>query len=602
MANSVSIDFEAWFQELLVTCAKHQIVKRPFMLDRIPVGNKAPQAAAFFGLRMRILIFAVFSTLVPALLFGWISYYKTHELLLNQAAQEFNEALTRSQHRLDEWLLEKLEDLSVFSRSFVLVDNLTQHLEPSSAEQQSSLSPPLPPDQQILEFLQLVQVQVPDYRSLLVLDTAGSLVSQYPESGIPSEVYGDWAGRLQPGSEIISEHRTGSDSSTVGLALGVSIVSSSQTEIGVLLTEIPILRLVPVLKASAGSEAEILLAQSNGSVLLSNFGLIYDSEPEFVPGKQATAPMPPTALQRYRNYRGVDVVGLAIPLARLPWSLVIEKPYQSIFQDVDRLRDYSLLLTLALLAGFGLLAFLVSQSVLLPLKRLTEAAAKVAQGDLNTRLETVSRDELGLTMTVFNDMVERLRANRDELQRISVTDSLTGLYNKKQIMEALNLQLERFRRSGSEFSLLMIDVDHFKRINDQQGHLAGDAALQQTGQILRGVLRSIDLAGRYGGEEFLIILEQTGARQALDTAERMRAICQQSELLYENKRIGFTVSIGVATVIDDPGETADSLIQRADRGLYRAKRNGRNRVMAGDLPTADEDSIGTSPTSGGEAD
>ena len=554
------------------------------------MGNKATQAVAFFGIRKRILVFAVFSTLVPSMLFGWISYYKTQDLLLNHAGQQFEEALKRSEQELDDWLQQKLKDLSVFSRSFGLVENLTLHLDPSVAEKHDITASPLPPDQQIGEFLQSVQSQVPDYRSLMVLDTAGNLVSQYPEFEIPTEIYGDWANTLQPNSVIISEHRSEDDSSTVGVVLGVPIASSSQAELGVLIAEIPILRINAVFKKPAGTEAEVILVQKKGTVLLSNFGPEYGNR-SFIHNGQTSYSDMPTQLRRYRNYRGVDVIGLSIPLKQLPWHLVIEKPYHFIFNDVDRLRNYSLFLTLALLAGFGLLALLVSQSILLPLKRLTQAAATVAKGDLNTSLQTVSRDELGLAMTVFNDMVERLRANRDELKRISVTDSLTGLYNKKQIMETLNLQFERYRRSKSEFSLLMADVDHFKRINDHKGHLAGDAALQKIGQILRSVLRSIDVAGRYGGEEFLIVLEQTGARQALDTAERIRKICEQSELVFGGERIVFTLSIGVATVVDDREETPDSLIQRADRGLYRAKNSGRNQVMAVDQPKSDENSF-----------
>ena len=561
------------------------------------MGNEIPQAVPFFSIRKRILIFAIFSTLVPALLFGWISYYKTYDLLLSNAAQEFNEALNRSEQELNDWLQQMLGDLSVYSQSFVLVENLALHLDPSVADKHNSNSPPLPPDRQIDDFLQLVQTQVPGYRSLLVLDTAGNLVSQYPEFEISAEIYEGWANRLQPESVIISEHLSGDQSSVVGLALGVPVASSSQPELGVLIAEIPILRLNPVFKTVAGDETEIILVRNNGAVLLSNIGLEYSRKPMFPLRGQASEPDLPTELRRYSNYRGVDVVGLSVPLTQLPWHLVIEKPYQSIFQDVDRLRDYSLLLTLALLAGFGLLAYLVSQSILLPLKRLTQAAAAVAKDDLNIRLKAVRKDELGLAMTVFNDMVERLRVNRDELRRISVTDSLTGLYNKKRIMEALNLQLERYRRSKSDFSLLMVDVDHFKRINDQQGHLAGDAALQRIGQIFRSVLRSVDVAGRYGGEEFLIILEQTGAQQALETAERLRAITEQSELVFDGEKIRFTVSIGVATVVDGPEETPDSLIQRADRGLYGAKNSGRNRVMVGDQPEHDGNSSASTSVS-----
>jgi diguanylate cyclase (GGDEF)-like protein len=230
---------------------------------------------------------------------------------------------------------------------------------------------------------------------------------------------------------------------------------------------------------------------------------------------------------------------------------------------------------LATLIGF--FAYLISRSIVSPLEKLTEAAEKVADGDLEVKIPVQRDDELGTTTKVFNDMVGQLRQSRERLEQLSITDSLTQLANRKHIMETLTAQLERFRRSGSPFSVLLIDADHFKAINDNQGHLVGDEALRHLGRTFKRLLRTVDLAGRYGGEEFLMILDETDAREALHTAERIRMAIESSEVEIEGAALRFTISVGVAEI--GFGEDEDQLIRRADAALYQAKREGRNRSV-----------------------
>jgi len=163
---------------------------------------------------------------------------------------------------------------------------------------------------------------------------------------------------------------------------------------------------------------------------------------------------------------------------------------------------------------------------------------------------------------------------------MATTDSLTGLANRKLIMADLVAHLEHHRRYGTDFSLLMIDIDYFKRINDSHGHLVGDAVLVQLAQVFKEILRSLDSAGRYGGEEFLIILGQIDNRQALQTAERIRQVVDQHEFVCGEVSIHATVSIGVAGALVEEGSST-GLIDRADKALYEAKAGGRNRVMQG---------------------
>jgi len=545
--------------------------------------KKGPKRVKFLTIRKRILVVDIFATLVPSLLLGWITYYQTHALLQAKAGQELEAGLERARRGMDAWFEEKFHGLRVFSGSFVLVENLTRHLQQSTAEKSGEVAAKRLAEQQISEFLQLVQDQLSHYHRLLVLDKLGSVIAQFPRLELSTGFESGWVDRVSLDRTLLSEHRSGREAATPYISLGVPIVSASAVDLGLLVAEIPLSKLSGTLEFSADPESEILLVRNSGEIVLSSLTWKERHAPAdaFVYRTDFTAK--PLAPERYGSHRGVEVVGRSVSLPQIPWRLVIEKPYQSIFSEVDRLRDIALVLILILLAGFALLAYLVSQSILLPLSRLSLAAARVAEGNLDIRLETDNRDELGFTMTIFNDMVRRLRVSRDKLEKISITDSLTGLYNRKQTMDSLTLQFSRYRRSGTRFSVLMIDIDHFKRINDRQGHLAGDEALRQMGAIFRSVLRNIDVAGRYGGEEFLIILEQADEQQALETAERIRSVTEQCELLFQEGLIRFTVSIGIASVMDGGEDAPASIIQRADRSLYMAKQRGRNQVIAADV-------------------
>lgn len=161
--------------------------------------------------------------------------------------------------------------------------------------------------------------------------------------------------------------------------------------------------------------------------------------------------------------------------------------------------------------------------------------------------------------------------------RMAVTDGLTNLANRKQLDTTLADEIPRARRYGRELSVLMIDIDHFKSINDTYGHLAGDCVLSSLASILQKRLRPNDTLGRYGGEEFCAILPETGLSNALHIGEDLRAIVAAHAFVAEDKEIRVTISIGAAALED--GMEALDLYRRADEQLYAAKRGGRNRVV-----------------------
>lgn len=164
----------------------------------------------------------------------------------------------------------------------------------------------------------------------------------------------------------------------------------------------------------------------------------------------------------------------------------------------------------------------------------------------------------------------------ETIYKMTIVDGLTGVNNKRFLMETLEREIPRARRHQRPLTLVMFDIDHFKHINDTYGHLAGDYVLKEMAQLVKGRLRPDDVLGRYGGEEFCVVLPETDLPGGSAIAEELRALVQGHSFVFEQERINVTVSLGVAILQDDNDVTA--FIKNADERLYAAKRDGRNRV------------------------
>ena len=183
--------------------------------------------------------------------------------------------------------------------------------------------------------------------------------------------------------------------------------------------------------------------------------------------------------------------------------------------------------------------------------------------------------------TIVQDITARLSAKR-ELERLARTDSLTGLFNRQHLLARFETEMARARRYGRCLSVMLIDLDHFKRVNDNHGHLAGDAVLVSAAMVIRETVRETDFAGRYGGEEFLVVLPETDLDGAIELAERLRQRMEETgHALPDGGILTVTCSVGVSEAAD---MGVEDLIDLADSAMYAAKRAGRNRVEVVSLP------------------
>ena len=250
-------------------------------------------------------------------------------------------------------------------------------------------------------------------------------------------------------------------------------------------------------------------------------------------------------------------------------------------------------LTLVACLFFQMLVVLIGRRVVRPLVQATDLVSGLVDGKLEQEIpEARHQDEIGAMMRALRVLKQRMRERNSlakecealitQLQTSSNTDFLTGVLNRRAFYTHADQQLGVAQRYRRAVSVVLFDIDHFKRINDSYGHQAGDAILIGVSQCVAQLLRKVDVLARYGGEEFIILLPESDLAQAAAVADKLRAALEERVFETEgDRRINVTASFGVATLVG--GEALDKLTKRADIALYRAKRLGRNRVeLAGD--------------------
>ena len=249
-----------------------------------------------------------------------------------------------------------------------------------------------------------------------------------------------------------------------------------------------------------------------------------------------------------------------------------------------RLQPRQVLLLCLATAGATTAVLAIGTAPLLPHLIAPTQQALIGLWLLWTLAKGASTNLTGMAMRLELDASHRRLAEAlARVQELAERDELTGLYNRRRVLEVLAQERTRCLRGGPGFSVAMLDIDHFKRINDGFGHPVGDVVLRDVAAVMRQVLRNHDVVGRFGGEEFLLVLpgatDLDAARQA---AERVRRSIEQHDWQQVASDLRVTASMGLA--VSRPGEPAETLLDRSDRGLYRAKREGRNRVAS----TADD--------------
>jgi diguanylate cyclase (GGDEF)-like protein len=350
----------------------------------------------------------------------------------------------------------------------------------------------------------------------------------------------------------------------------------------------------------------VLLADNNGRVVAAA-GIRADAR------RQAQLPMAQMLypgdelLTDYEDTAGNRLVGTLVPLEHTGWFLVAEAEHARAFAPAIAITNQIFIVDICIILLFSVLAFKITLAIMQPIEALSQGAQRIAAGHIDYEIPLPANydDELGLLTRTFNGMMGTLRSNQleieqdrirlaeknEELQRaneilsqLSITDGLTKLHNHRYFQDHLTREIKRVSRTQSPLSLILLDIDDFKMLNDTYGHAAGDEVLVSLAAIMNDSARESDLIARYGGEEFVILMPNTDLAGAVHLAEKIRMAVETTRLIIGDtmKPVDVTISLGVALFNGHRRE----FFADADKALYRAKAAGKNCVIiAGSEPS-----------------
>jgi diguanylate cyclase (GGDEF)-like protein len=529
------------------------------------------------SIRNRILLFAMIAALVPSVTTAWLAYRQSSRAIVAKTTQDLEIASEQATRELDLWLKERLQELRTFAASYEVTENVDRAArDPAAADR-------------IDVYLGALQRRFTEHAVLFVLDARGSVVAQTGEAApvVPANAIGG----LRTATQVLGTPVWDTTAAETRMTLLVPIRLGTGRLAGALGVETRLHLMVANLWKYAPRRGRAYLATDDRRVILASDTASPDLLSHVLPPATADPLFQSDGgTVEYVGLTGAPAIGALRRIESLDWAFVAEVPVAEAYRDVKALRNTAALILVALVLGIGFIAYRLGLLIVRPLDRLIKGAAVVAGGDFTVDLPSAGGGEVGMLTRVFNDMVARLREGRarlhtayatlqrqnEELELLSVTDGLTGLYNRRRLMEVLDQEIERSKRLSHVCSALMMDVDHFKRYNDTHGHQRGDDVLKGVGAVLLEATREIDCAARYGGEEFFVLLPETGIADAADVAERIRA--RLKERIFAGGRV--TISIGIAAFPAHAG-TPEELIAAADAALYQAKREGRDRAATG---------------------
>lgn len=289
----------------------------------------------------------------------------------------------------------------------------------------------------------------------------------------------------------------------------------------------------------------------------------------------------------YINHLGQKVLGAWGWIPELEAGVVVETDAREVFSPVSAMRGRLGWLLLIVGIGVTIIAIFTGRKLSEPFIHLTSTAQKIAQGDLKERAHVQSQNEIGDLAQCINVMVDSLQEKsvqlikaNEKLAAASLRDSLTGLFNNQNFLKFLDTEYKRARRYNLPLSLLMIDLDNFKLVNDTYGHPFGDFVLKEIARVFEDSIRDSDILCRYGGEEFALILPNTPLEGAYSVAEKLRRTISNLVFWQGDLSTKLTITVGISTFAEEKINTKEDLLKHADDALYEGKHRGRNMVVS----------------------
>lgn len=538
------------------------------------------------SIKSKIFVFALLATLIPSVILGLLSFHQNDSSIRENLTRELRTLANHASSELASWINRNIQDAAPLTTSRIMIEVLSNPANLQNDEKSQAHN-------MLNNYLRLVHARLDKFLELTVIDTQQEIVaSSSDQSFLNKSLLNDLISLDSSQQSFILPPVINEQFGTVTVSIALPILSYENYILGQLVVTYDLQSIKPKMEDPIkSSRGEILMVNTHGQLLLTSHGSI-DPTTQLSPDAYQSLVSNPGELHYFQDFSQKQVIGLAQKINVLPVIIIAGRNYEEVYAARIEQRDSFVILVCTSIFIVAAIAIYLGRSIVTPLQSLIDATNQIVKGNLDIPLTSVVRkDELGRLAQMFNHMTEKLRQSQAEiltaneelriknqlLEELCVTDSLTGLYNRSKLNQIISDEISRSHRNKRPFTILMIDIDYFKELNDSLGHIAGDEILATVSRTLTQSIRSIDFAARYGGDEFIIVLTETTAKEATVTAERIRAQVSEIFCSVVNKPINVTLSIGIAqSELRDTSPT--DLITRADNALYEAKKAGRNQA------------------------
>ena len=546
--------------------------------------------------RIILLVFA--ATVVSALMVTWISVQSLDGFLRQKVDQRFPQAASRISRELDQWYTLRTRELEVFAGSKILSESAPRLRSPGGRGVRAQT--------EAEQYLRYVLDSFPQFERLVIAAPDGRPLLEVGDGSLLPE---GLLASLNPAMNMSSVSPAQRIDGRLVQIASVPMEDLHDQSVGRLYAIIDLDLLQPTLQSrELGETSHVFIIDHENRFLNPPDGL--DPEALFaIDGKTGKSGDPFTVgVLHYDNVQDIRVVGIQTEFPRFGWTLVLEQPYDDAFAPVMSSLGRVAGLNLAIVLIVSLVATRLARSFVQPLGALSTAAKRLSEGERGVEIDetSFSSDEVKVLTRTFNEMSRGLCRNALELEeshqavesansllvakndelsemnlvleQLSITDCLTKLHNHRYFQEAFTRECKRSARSKDPLSLILIDIDFFKKWNDRLGHAGGDEILRRLAEILNLCVRETDILTRYGGEEFALLALDTDLEGAIALGEKIRQSIEEETFLTDvpSEKEQLTVSVGVACF----GNDKKKLFARADAALYEAKDSGRNRVVS----------------------
>ncbi len=524
-------------------------------------------------IRVRVLGLVVLSILIPSLASGWLALKYLDETIKAQVLSDVSVHTERIGSLTSEWLSKRSMDVRAFTSSPLLREEVEALLKKKRGREINRAR------NSVNKYLSYLLEDNPLFTEFTVATIANGILAHQPGDGALDTK--NLQGKDLEGPEPVMVEVEGDAGGKIFVvqALGNGESTNTALFIGILDTE----NLLNRIGVESPPYSTAYLINSKG--ILKGMPVPAVSDP--IAPKGVKALLNYTGLPRqYTGITGDIVIGTGRKISNLPWSIILETSKDRAFVPLNKFRRQVIFLALLISAVLLVPALLLARTIVLPLEELSKTSRKIRGGDAGLEVSFKASGELGELVDSFNSMslslknsMEELSAVNSQLMVLTITDPLTGRHNRRYIVDRIDSELKLVKRTNRPLSIIMLDLDYFKKYNDKYGHIAGDEALRKLGDLFRESTRESDVVARYGGEEFLIMMPHTDKEGALKAAENLRAAVEEAVFTPGGKKTKITVSLGVAAAPSD-GMAFDDLVEAADLAMYAAKKAGRNRVYS----------------------